>query len=109
MVFSRVSTAIGLLLLLACLALADMAVVNTLELNVPHGQNIHHSQGFIESLHPHQDFVLTIATGQKQRFHCHQHCLDQWPHVTRHYYEHALTDVYYASSPKGMLLALDAD
>src|SRR5215469_16329892 len=109
MVFSRVGTAICLLLLLAFLALADITAVNKLELNVPHGQNIHHSQGIIESIDSHQDFVLTIAEGHNQRFHCSQHCLYQWSHLTRHYYEYALTDVYYVSNQKGELLAIDAD
>ena len=109
MVISRVGTAISVFLFMALLTLVDIEVGQALKPIFTHGQNIQHSEGTIESINPNQDFVLIMAKGQKQRFYCDQRCLYQWSHLKRHYYEHALTDVYYVSGLRQNPVAIDAD
>ena len=109
MLISRVGTVISVFLLMALLTLVDIEVGRALKPTFTHGQNIQHSEGTIESINSNQDFVLIMAKGQKERFHCRQHCLYQWSHLKRHYYEHALTDVYYVSGPRENPVAIDAD
>ncbi len=109
MVLSQVGAAICALLLIFLIAVADIEAGDKLGPAVLYGQNIQHSEGIIKSINPHQDFVLVTAEGQREHFYCRQRCLYQWSHVKRHYYEHAYTDVYYVSEPKGTFVAIGAD
>ena len=110
MIFSRMTAAICVVLLIGLVALASIGITSGIGTALTHGNNVEHSNGYIQPGYlPGQPFQLLVKNGPLLRFQCQQRCLTETAHIQRHLNEHAPTDVYYLREPNNTLVAIDVD
>ncbi len=108
MVYSRMTAAITVFLLIAVVTLACIGMMQGVGTVLEHEGNMEHSAGTI-TLDADHSFTLTTANHEHEHFQCSKRCLVEWSHMQRHQNEKAHTDVYYIRDVNNVLVALDVD
>ena len=109
MLFSRASALLAVVVLIGLITLVIIGITDGVGYAITRGPNTNHLAGTITSIGPGQGFVLKTAAGKLVSFRCTERCISSEPHMQRHLYEHAHTDVYYMRAGDGTLIAVDVD
>ncbi|TMC17571.1 MAG: hypothetical protein E6J31_08855 [Chloroflexi bacterium] len=109
MAFPRVSAVIFLVLLIGSLSLLCMGVFALYQTTETHQNNEEYVEGKIVAIGSKMDFELVTEAGQHLHFSCSNSCRAFMTHMQRHFYEHAMTYVFYVEGSKNHLIAVDVD
>jgi hypothetical protein len=109
MAFPRVSAVIFLILLIGSLSLLCIGVFALHQAMEMHQENVEYVEGKIVTIGSKMDFELVTDTGQHLHFSCSNSCRAFMTHLQRHFYEQALTYVFYVEGSHNHLIAVDVD
>lgn len=109
MAFPRVSAVIFLILLIGSLSLLCIGVFALHQETETHQNNVEYVEGKIVTIGSKMDFELVTETGQHLHFSCSNSCRAFMTHLQRHFYEQALTYVFYVEGSHNHLIAVDVD
>ena len=107
MAFPRITAAIFLFLMIGSLSLFCICVAALI--NPMYAEGVEQVDGKVVAVEANMDFVLETGDGQDLYFHCNSSCRGSLAHLRRHYYERAMTVVYYTERTDKSLMVLDVD